>query len=152
MKNHLPKRAVILSEVEGSRRATLKLSQRKVAQASSLWDQQASRLHNFDTQDVCRPHSRDGCATKNPPASLERTDVEKQNIESRLTSAPFSFSASLFVNLFFWRSLARLIFLAPQLHHCPALSLPVLQQCHRLFQFFRGPKRSLFPPESSAHA
>src|SRR5437763_9723949 len=80
------------------------------------------------------------------------TGVEKQNIGPRLTSAPFSFAASLFLNLLFWRLLARPVSQTPQLHHCPALSLPVLRWSHRLSRFFRGPRRSLFPPESLAHA
>src|SRR5260370_21983484 len=42
----------------------------KVAQASSLWGQQASRLRAFDRQDACRPPSQDGCPMKNSPFSI----------------------------------------------------------------------------------
>src|SRR5436305_7906532 len=38
-----------------------------------------------------------------------KNTVEKQNIGPRLTSAPFSFAASLFLDLVLWRPLARLV-------------------------------------------
>src|SRR5437762_13482676 len=72
-KNYFPKNIVILSEVEGSRGVTVKLSPRE------------------------------------PSTSLGMTGVEKQNIGPRLTSAPFSFAASLFLDLVLWRPLARLV-------------------------------------------